>query len=210
MPAVNTLRTARLRMRPLKSSDFAEWSEVRVRCEPWLSKWEPAPPPKAPDPAVDRQAFAARCRVRDRERQLGTGFAFGMWHERRFCGEVNISGVVRGAFNSGHVGYWIDERVAGLGLVGEAVVAVLGYGFDVVRLERMQISVVPRNVASRRVIEKLGLRAEGVAVEYLQIDGRREDHIRYAMTVDEWDRRKAELKIVTAPPRRRAAAAAAR
>jgi [ribosomal protein S5]-alanine N-acetyltransferase len=40
------------------------------------------------------------------------------------------------------------------------------------------------------VVEKLGLRNEGVAVRYLQIDGRWEDHIRYAITAEEWAERR--------------------
>ncbi len=45
---------------------------------------------------------------------------------------------------------------------------------------------MPRNRASRRVVEKLDLREEGVAVRYLEIDGHWEDHVRYAMTAEEW------------------------
>jgi ribosomal-protein-alanine N-acetyltransferase len=52
---------------------------------------------------------------------------------------------------------------------------------------------VPRNRASRRVVEKLGLRDEGVAVRYLQINGRWEDHIRYAITSEEWTARGDDL-----------------
>ncbi len=189
------LQTERLTLRPLKPADFKQWSEVRLRCGDWLTKWEPAPPNGAADPSVDRQAFAARCRARDRERQMGAGFSFGMWHKRYLCGEVNISNVVRGAFNSALIGYWLDEELAGQGFTGEAVLGVMGYGFDVVKLDRIQISIIPRNAASRRVVEKLGLRAEGVAQEYLQIAGCREDHIHYAITAQEWRQRCSNPKL---------------
>lgn len=162
---------------------------MRLRCGEWLTKWEPALPPGASNPAIDRQAFVARCRARERERQMGTGFAFSLWHKRNLCGEVNISNVIRGAFNSGLIGYWMDRKLAGRGLTGEAVLAVMGYGFDVVGLDRLQVSIVPRNSASRRVVEKISLRTEGISQEYLQIAGRREDHIHYAMTSSEWHKR---------------------
>ena len=168
---------------------------MRLRCGDWLTKWEPEPPAGAPDPALDRQVFTQRCRARDRERQMGAGFSFGIWHKRNLCGEVNIANVIRGAFNSALIGYWTDKQQAGQGLAGEAVLAVLGYGFDSVGLERIQISIIPRNVASRRVVEKLGLRAEGVAQQYLQIAGCREDHIHYAITAQEWRQRNNDPAI---------------
>jgi ribosomal-protein-alanine N-acetyltransferase len=44
------------------------------------------------------------------------------------------------------------------------------------------------------VAEKLGLRDEGIARRFLQIRGVWEDHVRYAITVEEWQERKADLE----------------
>jgi ribosomal-protein-alanine N-acetyltransferase len=52
---------------------------------------------------------------------------------------------------------------------------------------------VPRNTNSRRVVDKLAVRDEGTALRYLEINGIWEDHIRYAMTSEEWDARRDEL-----------------
>ncbi|HLG92603.1 MAG TPA: GNAT family protein, partial [Acidimicrobiales bacterium] len=86
-----------------------------------------------------------------------------------------------------------DEQLAGQGYVPEALVLVLRFAFEELGLHRVQISIIPRNRASRRVVEKLGIREEGVAVRYLEIDGRWEDHVRYAMTAEEWADRKELL-----------------
>ena len=67
---------------------------------------------------------------------------------------------------------------------------MLRFAFEDLDLHRLQVSIIPRNRPSRRVVEKLGLRNEGVAVRYLQIDGRWEDHIRYAITAEEWAERR--------------------
>jgi ribosomal-protein-alanine N-acetyltransferase len=53
----------------------------------------------------------------------------------------------------------------------------------------VEISIIPRNHASRRVVEKLGIREEGIAERFLEIDGVWEDHVRYAITAEEWDAR---------------------
>ncbi|MBW3668192.1 MAG: GNAT family N-acetyltransferase [Actinobacteria bacterium] len=183
----------RIRLRPLVSDDFAEWQEVRRRCNDWLTRWEPAPSPGAPDVVEDPRAFAARCGARERERQLGTAYGFGIFVDGRFAGEINVSSVQRGAMQSCTVGYWVDEAQAGHGYVPEALVAVLRFAFEELRLHRVEIGIIPRNRASRRVVEKLGIREEGVAQRFLQINGVWEDHIRYGMTVEEWAERFDEL-----------------
>ncbi|HYD10401.1 MAG TPA: GNAT family protein [Acidimicrobiales bacterium] len=188
------LKGRRVTLRPLVPSDFTEFSEVRRRCESWLLKWEPKRPPGSPDVIGNRSAFAARCRARDRERQLGTGSGFGIFAGGRFCGEINLNGVQRGPFQSAYVGYWIDEACAGRGYVPEALVVLARHAFDELHLHRLQVAIIPRNSASRRVVGKLDLREEGVAVRYLEINGVWEDHVRYAITAEEWrDRRDALL-----------------
>jgi ribosomal-protein-alanine N-acetyltransferase len=187
------LKGGRVTLRPLAVADFGQWHEVRTRNVDWLTKWEPRRPPGAPDVVDSRAAFAARCRARDRERQLGAGYGFGIFHGTRFCGEINVNGVQRGPFQNAYVGYWIDEACAGEGLVPEAVVVVCRHAFEELGLHRLQIAIIPRNQPSRRVVEKLKIRDEGVAVRYLEINGTWEDHIRYAITLEEWRDRRAEL-----------------
>jgi ribosomal-protein-alanine N-acetyltransferase len=84
------------------------------------------------------------------------------------------------------VGYWIDQARAGEGYMPEALVLLCRYAFEELNLHRIQISVIPRNRASRRVVEKLEIRDEGVAQRYLEINGLWEDHIRFAITSEEW------------------------
>ncbi len=122
---------------------------------------------------------------------MGTGYGFGVFVGGRFAGEVNLNNVQRGAFQNAYVGYWIDPELAGQGYTPEAAVTVFRFGFEEAELHRLQVAVVPRNKPSRRVAEKLGLRAEGTALRYLEINGRWEDHIRYAITSEEWSERRA-------------------
>jgi ribosomal-protein-alanine N-acetyltransferase len=188
-----TLIGRRLVLRPMRTSDFEAWQEVRRRCDDWLVPWEPRRIPGSPDAVEDRQAFAARCGARQREMQMGSGFSFGLFVHGEFAGEININSIHRGAFQSAYVGYWIDERHAGQGYMPEAVVLVSRFAFECLMLHRLQISIIPRNTSSRRVVEKLGLREEGIAVRYLEINGVWEDHARYAITAEDWAERAEEL-----------------
>jgi len=179
----------RVVLRTLTERDYDEWFAVRDRCRDWLVPWEPRPN-GAPAPAEDRQSFASRCAIRERERQLGTGYGFGLFVGGRFAGEVTLSSIQRGPFQSGHIGYWVDRDLAGHGYVPEGVVMVLQFSFDSIALHRVEISIIPRNHSSLRVMEKLDIRREGVAVGYLEIDGRWEDHARFGITAEEWQVRR--------------------
>lgn len=188
-----TLFGRRVLLRPLQPGDFDAWREVRRYNVDWLTKWEPARIAGQPDTIEDRDAFGLRCNARLRERQMGTGFGFGIFVDGELAGEINISSVQRGPFQSCYLGYWIDERQAGHSYTPESLVVVSRFAFEDLRLHRVQIAIIPRNRASRRVVEKLGIREEGTALRYLEINGVWEDHVRYAITAEEWDQRREEL-----------------
>jgi len=184
-------------LRPLRSEDFAAWRAVRGRSRDWLEPWEPLPDPGSPDPSTDRDAFRARCGAWDRQRQFDAAYGFGLFkasgRDEEFIGEVSLGSVQRGPFQSAYIGYWVDETNAGQGYIPEGVALIVRYAFDELHLHRLEAAIVPRNHASRRVAEKLGMREEGVATRFLQIRGVYEDHVRYAITSEEWEARRDEI-----------------
>jgi [ribosomal protein S5]-alanine N-acetyltransferase len=188
------LVAARVLLRPLRVEDWDAWREVRVRCRDWLEQWEPRPDIGASDPVSDREAFRARCGAWERQRHFDAAYGFGLFlNDGRFAGEVSLGSVQRGPFQMGYIGYWIDQALAGCGYVPEGVVLLIRYAFSALDLHRLEAAIVPRNIASRRVAEKIGMRDEGTAVRFLQIQGVYEDHVRYAITVEEWRARQGEL-----------------
>ena len=97
--------------------------------------------------------------------------------------------------------------MGGNGYTPEALVVAARFAFEDLRLHRLQVSIVPRNSASLRVVEKLGLRCEGLAERYVEINGVWEDHLRFAITVEEWMVRGPDLiaEWISAAPRARPA-----
>lgn len=189
----STLFGRRLGLRALVAEDYPQWREVRLTNEEWLTRWEPQRISGQPDVVKSRQAFASRCAARQRERQLGTGYGFGVFIGEQLIGEMNVSSIQRGPFQNAYVGYWIDQRHAGKEYTPEALVVAMQFAFDELRLHRLQIAVIPRNKPSRRVVEKLGIRLEGLAERYLEINGIWEDHMRYAITAEEWTARRSDF-----------------
>jgi [ribosomal protein S5]-alanine N-acetyltransferase len=190
-----SLRGPHVMLRPLTPSDFPAWRDVRTRSRRWLEPWEPYPEDGTPDPVADFEAFRGRCAAWERQRRFDTAHGFGLFLvDGTFVGEVSLGSVLRGPFQSCFIGYWIDEAHAGRGHVPEGVALAVRYGFETLGLHRMEAAIVPRNARSRRVAAKLGLRDEGTACAFLQIRGVWEDHVRYAITREEWDARKADLE----------------
>jgi ribosomal-protein-alanine N-acetyltransferase len=183
----------RVVLRPLVPQDFNAWSEVRRRNGEWLTQWEPMRLPHHPDPETNREVFAARCGSRDRERLAGSQYAFGIFVDGTFAGELNLNNIVRGAMQSATIGYWIDRARAGRSLMSESIVVLMQFAFEELNLHRLEICIIPRNSNSRRVVEKLDLREEGIAQRFLEINGAWEDHVRFGFTIEEWNDRGEQM-----------------
>jgi [ribosomal protein S5]-alanine N-acetyltransferase len=171
------LRAPRLR-------DGRAWSEIRLRNEMWLLKWEPS----SPHSWADRNSVTAWPPLLSALRKAGRAgsmLPFMIVYGGRLAGQMNVSNVVHGALRSSTVGYWVDREVAGRGIVPTALALVIDHCFTAVGLHRVEVDIRPENEASLRVVEKLGLRREGYYERFLDIDGGWRDHVAFAVTVEE-------------------------
>ena len=171
-------------LRPLRLRDAGTWSSLRTANEDWLSPWEGRAPrqPEASWPARHTPAvFTAMLRGLRREVRAGRSLPCAIEVDGRLAGQVTVGNVVRGAFDSGYVGYWVDGRLAGRGIAPTAVALLTDHCFDVVGLHRIEANVRPENVASLRVVEKLGFVRESLHRRYLWIDGEWRDHVGWAL-----------------------------
>lgn len=175
-------------VRPLRARDAAAWSEVRTRNEGWLAPWEGRPPSQPPASWAERHSpavFAVMLRHQRKEARAGRLLPFAVAYEGRLCGAVTVGGVTRGAFDSAHVGYWVDERVAGRGVTTTALALVLDHCFGPVGLHRVEANVRPENARSLRVVRKLGFVEEGLHRRYLFIDEDWRDHLTFALLAED-------------------------
>ncbi len=120
-----------------------------------------------------------------RQARAGRAMPFALTYEGDFVGQVTVTALTWGSARSAQVGYWVDQRVAGRGVVPTAVAMVIDHLFEAAGLHRVEIAVRPENTASLRVVEKLALRQEGAAPRYLHIDGDWRDHLLFALTAEE-------------------------
>ena len=127
------------------------------------------------------------------ERQLEFGreesfraFIFVREAPRLVAGNINLTQVVRGAFQSCVLGYNLDRAAQGHGYMTEAVRATVDFAFTRWNLHRVAANYMPRNARSAKVLERCGFRVEGQAPAYLRINGRWEDHVLTAAINPAW------------------------
>jgi ribosomal-protein-alanine N-acetyltransferase len=171
-------------LQPLRRADAREWARLRLQNEAWLTPWEPT----AVLPWRDRHtpaAYRVMRRAASRRARVGMSLPFALHYEGRLAGQVTVDNIVRGALCSGHLGYWVDSAVAGRGVASLAVALVCDHAFGPVGLHRLQADIRPENRSSRRLVERLGFRQEGLFRSYLDIDGAWRDHLGYALLAED-------------------------
>jgi [ribosomal protein S5]-alanine N-acetyltransferase len=179
------LRDGSVTLRPLRMRDRTSWMEARQRNVEWLRPWEATPPTGSSVFGVSAAVFTSMTRRLRADARQGEALPFVILLGGVFAGQVNVAGVVRGSMNSAHIGYWVDERVAGRGVMPTAVALVTDHCFGPVGLHRIEVNIRPENTASRRVVEKLGFRDEGIRQRYLHIAGEWRDHMTFALVREE-------------------------
>jgi ribosomal-protein-alanine N-acetyltransferase len=190
-------------LRPLRRGDARAWVEVRRRNQQWLERWEGSSPSVADVPWFDRHTtgvFHDMRRVQNREAKAGRALPFAVTYAGALVGQATISNIVRGAFHSAAIGYWVDERVAGRGVIPTAVALAVDHAMQTCGLHRIEVNIRPENAPSIRVVDKLGFRYEAKHDRFLFIDGDWRDHLSFAYVREdlprgllwEWESRRRE------------------
>jgi ribosomal-protein-alanine N-acetyltransferase len=102
-------------------------------------------------------------------------------------GTCNYTNIVRGPFLACHLGYQIARSHEGRGLMAEALRAANTFIFERLRLHRIMANYRPENLRSRQLLERLGFVREGLARDYLFIDGAWRDHVLTSLTNPSFD-----------------------
>jgi ribosomal-protein-alanine N-acetyltransferase len=171
-------------LRPVKVKDASVWRETRLRNAAWLRPWEPTNP-ETPLYRSSLGPYLAMARTMRKEARQGLTLPWVITYGGQFAGQLTVGSIVWGSARSGQVGYWIDEAFAGRGVTPTALAMALDHCFFVVGLHRVEATIRPENHASRRVVEKLGFREEGLRRRSLHIDGSWRDHLCYALTAED-------------------------
>jgi ribosomal-protein-alanine N-acetyltransferase len=167
-------------LRLLRVRDAKTLERLILGNREWLRPWE-ATNPFGPN------SFDIKAMTRGLVRQLDdqTGLPCLIEYQGEVVGQLNVANILYGSVSSAVIGYWVVPEVAGKGVTPTAVALVSDYLFNVVGLHRVEIDIRPENVASLRVVEKLGFRFEGLKERFIHINGAWRDHYVFALTQEE-------------------------
>lgn len=167
-------------LRPVSRRDYWRLQYLLTQDRDWLEPWE------ATTPGL-RTVVNAGWMISSLKSQArrGTGLGFVILHNGTIVGQLNVASIQHGSVSSATIGYWIAKSAAGNNITPTAVALAIDYLMDEVGLHRIEIDIRPENGPSLRVVEKLGLRLEGIKERFIHIDGAWRDHKVFAITAEE-------------------------
>lgn len=168
--------TEQLRIKPGNLADEGEFLASVARSRKLHGSWVQAP--------VTPGAF--RDHLGRQGGQRSAVFFLWLQEPRALVGVVNLSEIVRGAFQSAYLGYYAFEPFAGRGLMQKGLSQVITHAFRRMKLHRLEANIQPGNARSKTLVKELGFHREGFSPRYLKIKGRWRDHERWAMLSEDW------------------------
>jgi [ribosomal protein S5]-alanine N-acetyltransferase len=170
-------------LRAPQFSDHAEWAALRAASRDFLTPWEPTWP--ADDLA--RTSFRRRIKRYSEDQRADLAYAFFVFRkiDNVLVGGLTLANIRRGCAQAASLGYWMGAAYARKGLMTAAVSSVLPFAFGTLRLHRVEAACIPTNLASVRLLQKTGFVREGIARQYLCIDGVWQDHLLFARLKDD-------------------------
>lgn len=170
-----TIETDRLVLKTL------DWRDARIvrnyyqSNREFLEEWEPVREDSFYTEEGQREELSRE------QAEMDAGHMLKLWifekGGKKVIGLISFGSIVRGAFLSCFLGYKLDEGEINKGYMTEALRKGISVMFGEYGLHRIEANIMPRNVRSLRVAEKLGFENEGYAKKYLKINGVWEDHI---------------------------------
>ena len=175
--------TERLLLKILDKSNAQIVTEYYLRNKSFLAEWEPV---RAPE------FYTTQFREQELDKEFNNivnGTTLKLWivkkeDESKVIGAFSFNNIIRGAFLSCYLGYNLDEHEINRGYMTEALRKGIEIIFDEYKLHRIEASILPRNVRSAAVLEKLGFVNEGLSRDYLKINGKWEDHYHMDLSND--------------------------
>ncbi len=164
-------RIGRIYIRKVRSSDRQALITMAQSSQhlhhPWIT------PPQT--------ANMFRMYLRRIQREDAEGFVCCLRQTDEIVGVVNLNDIVYGSFLNANLSYYVDANRQGQGYMTEALNLVATFAFEILGLHRLEAAIQPGNQPSRKLVQRCGFTFEGLANDFLFIDGQWRDHERWAL-----------------------------
>ncbi len=190
---VTTIKGDRCLLKPFVPNDTMEVTKLLIRNKQYWSTYEPIHLENYYTEQVQYKKIVEGMHLRSLNRE----FSYGIYEPDSLylIGMISLYSIKRIPFSSAFIGYSIDEQYSGRGITSDAVLHVMRFAFNTLRLNRLEAYVAPGNVASIRVLEKAGFEKEGLLRKLLYINGEWVDHFIYAALNEEFYKKQTEAQL---------------
>jgi len=172
---IEQMTTGRLLLKRPAAGDSARFLAYRERNRAHLEPWEPRRTGQFYTLQAVEEQLGRMERLVEEESALFWLLQFPDSDE--VVGECGFTNIVRGPFQACHLGFSLDSRHTGKGLMHEALTAAITHMFEAHGLHRIMANYQPSNTSSEKLLHRLGFEREGLARKYLKINGRWADHV---------------------------------
>src|SRR3954452_21041399 len=167
------IETARLRLRRLVPGDLAALHAIQSRED--VTRWLYWDPRDEDEVRASLNGHIAR--------PFDEGIVLAVELDGELIGTVNMA---VGEHRQGEIGFLLHPDHQGRGYATEAAEAMLALAFETYGLHRVVGRLEPRNTASARVLERLGMRKEAHLIENEWVKGEWQSEAVYAILAREW------------------------
>ena len=164
----------RIYLRPYKISDASELANLHTRNREFFQRVSPL----LPEAFYTEEHQKMRIERVSKMTDEGQAYAFGIFLKatNKLIGDISLTHIARGDVQSCCTGFTLDKEYNSKGYTTEALQLVVDFAFRELKLHRIEAGAMPDNIASIRVLEKVGFQKEGIAKENLKINGKWTDH----------------------------------
>ena len=175
----NYIESDRIIIRHPRRRDWKSWVNLRRESYKFLNKWEPYW--NIED--CNRSNYMKQLRSQRSKAAYDQAYSFLCFkkNNKELVGGINISNIQRSVMQTCNIGYWLGEPNIKKGYMEESMRSIIPYIFKNLKINRIQAFTLNNNISSRKLLEKLNFKNEGVLREAMKINNVWEDHILYAL-----------------------------
>jgi len=175
----NYIESSRVIIRHPKRRDWRSWVSLRKNSYEFLKKWEPYWELSQ----CNRSNYMKQLRLQRTKAAYDQAYSFLCFKKgsKTLIGGINISNIQRGVIQTANLGYWLGKEHTGHGYMEESINTIIPYIFSQLKINRIQAFTLKENIASKRLLEKVNFKEEGVLRKAMKINNEWSDHILYSL-----------------------------
>ena len=179
----NYIESSRIIIRHPKRRDWRAWVNLRQESHNFLQKWEPYWDIKQ----CNKSGYMRQLKTQRTKAAYDQAYSFLCFKKdsKVLLGGINISNIQRGVVQTCNIGYWLGEKNIGNGYMEESIKAIIPYIYEQLKIHRIQAFTLENNIASRKLIEKVNFKKEGVLREAMKINNEWRDHVIYSLLLND-------------------------